>query len=80
MKLKLRQAQVMANSCMHLVMLAKHSPENHGKYAAMLFILIKEFENKFQDCRKKKRKKKHQFFGKFMTLFSLNINYLKILK
>ena len=42
-------AQVMANRFMHLDTLAKHSPVNSEKYAAMLSILIHELENRFQD-------------------------------
>ena len=53
MKLKLWQAQVMANNCMPFDTLAEHSPVNSEKHAAMLCILIKEFENRFQDCKKK---------------------------
>jgi len=30
--------------------LAKHSPVNSNKYAAVVSILVKEFENGFQDC------------------------------
>ena len=50
LKLKLWQAQVMANNCMPFDTLAEHSPVNSEKHAAMLSILIKEFENRFQDC------------------------------
>jgi len=46
-------AQVMANRFMHLDTLAKHSPVNSEKYAAMLSILIHELENRFQDCKEK---------------------------
>lgn len=42
--------QVTANNCMHFYTLAKHSPVNSEKYAVMLCILVKEFENKFQEC------------------------------
>ena len=38
---------------MHFDTLAKHSPVNSKKCAAVLFLLIKEFENRFQDCWKK---------------------------
>ena len=41
---------VMANNCMYCDTLAKHSRVNSEKYAAMLCVLIKEFENRFQDC------------------------------
>ncbi len=57
MKLNLWQAQAVANNFMHFDVLAKHSPVNSEKYAAVLSILIKEFENRFQDLQKK-----HQFF------------------
>lgn len=42
--------QAVANNFMHFVILAKYSPLNNAKYAAMLCILIKEFENRFHDC------------------------------
>jgi len=42
--------QVIANNCMHFDTLAKHSPVNCEKYAAVLAVLIKELENKFQGC------------------------------
>ena len=41
--------QVMANSCVHCDTLYKHGPVNSEKYAALLSILIKEFENGIQD-------------------------------
>lgn len=53
MKLKLGQAQVMADNFMHFDTLSKHSPLNSEKYAAVLSALIKKFENTFQDCKKK---------------------------
>ena len=53
MKLKLWQVQVMANSFMHFDVLAKHSLMNSEKYAALLSILVKGFENMSQDCQKK---------------------------
>jgi len=46
--------------------LAKHIPVNSEKYAALPSILIKEFENRFQDCRKI-----HQFFGYLQFHFQL---------
>jgi len=46
--------QVMANNCMYFDTLAKHIPINSKEYAVMLSLLIKEFENRFQDCKKKK--------------------------
>lgn len=36
---------------MHFDMLAKHSPVNSEKYAALLSVLMKEFENRLQDCQ-----------------------------
>lgn len=39
----------MANDVMHLDTLAKHSRVNSEKHAAMLFVLIKESENRFRD-------------------------------
>ena len=47
MKFKLQQAQAVANNFMHFDVLAKHSPVNSEKYAALLSVLIKEFENRF---------------------------------
>ena len=52
-KLKLWQAQVMTNNLMHFDTLAKHSPVNTEKYAAVLSILMNKFENRFQ-CFKNK--------------------------
>ena len=52
MKLKLWQSQIKANNFMHFDTLAKHVPVNNKKYAALLFDLIQEFENRFQDFRK----------------------------
>ena len=37
----------------HFDTLVKHCSVSREKYAAMLSVLIKEFENRFQDCRKK---------------------------
>ena len=42
---------VMANYFMHFDTLVKHSPVNSKKYAALLYILIKAFKNKFQHCQ-----------------------------
>ena len=39
--------QVTVNMSIHFVILAKHSPVNDKKYAAMSSILIKESENRF---------------------------------
>ena len=47
--------------------LAKHSPANREKQAAMLSILIKRFENTLL-------KKNHQFM--FLTPFSVDLNAL----
>ena len=69
--MSLWSAQVMANKLMHFGTLAKHSPINSKKYATLLSIRIKEFENRFQDSHKN-----HQFFGLFMTPFPVNINIL----
>ena len=52
-----------------LVTLAKHSPVNSKTYAAVLHVLIKEFENRVQDCWKKS-----SIFGVFVILFSDVIN------
>ena len=51
MRLKLWQAQVAANNCMHFDMLAKHSPVIREKCAAVLSVLIEEFQNRLQDCK-----------------------------
>ena len=32
--------------------LAKYSPVNSEKYAAVLSVVIKEYGNRFQDCKK----------------------------
>ena len=47
----------MANNCMHFDTPAGHSSANSEKYSAVLSIVIKEFESKFQD-----RWKIHLFF------------------
>lgn len=49
MKLSLWQAQVMANDVMHLNALARPNPVKSEKQAAVLLVLITEFENRFQD-------------------------------
>ena len=72
MKLKLWQAQVMENSCMHFDTLAKHYPVNSEKYAAVLSILIKKFENRFQYLKKIS----FFFFNIFAAPFSVNRNPL----
>lgn len=56
MKVKLWQAEVMENSCMHSDTLAKRSTVKSEKYAAVLFILIKKFENRFQYLKKKEKR------------------------
>ena len=56
---------------MHFDALAKHSPVNSKTYAAVLHVLIKEFEKRFQDCWKKS-----SIFGVFVTPFSVDINTL----
>jgi len=45
--------QAMANNCVYFDTLVKHSALNNEEYAAVLFIFIKEFEKRFQDCKKK---------------------------
>ena len=60
----------MANSSICFDTLTKYSPMNSEKYT-LLSILIKEFENRFQDCRKNS-----QFSGIFVTSFSADINTL----
>lgn len=52
MQLQLWQAQVKTNNAMFFELLAKHSPANREKHVSMPSILIKEFENKFQECQK----------------------------
>lgn len=64
-------SQVMANNCMHFDTLPKHSPVYREKYAAVLSVLIRGFENRFQGCQKKKN---HKFI--FVTPFSVEINTL----
>ena len=44
--------QVMANNCMHIDTLDKHSALNSKECTVMLFVLIK-LENRYQDCKKK---------------------------
>ena len=56
---------------MHFNTLAKDSPVNSKKYAALLFDLIQEFENRFQDFWEN-----NQYFAIFETQFSININTL----
>ena len=42
--------QMMANKFMDFEALAKHSPANSKKYVAVLSVLMKKFDNRFQDC------------------------------
>lgn len=44
--------QVMANNWMRFDTLAKYSPGNSKKYAALLSVLVKEFKKRFQGCKK----------------------------
>lgn len=50
----------------------KRSLVNRKKYAAALPIMIKEFENTFQDCQKT------QLFDIFASTFSVDINTLLV--
>ena len=52
-KIKLQQAQVMANDTMHFDALAKHNFVYSEKYAAPLSALVNKFVNKFQAFQKK---------------------------
>ena len=65
---------MMANMLMHFDTLAKHNTVNSKRYAAMLSIVIKESEIRFQDCKKKY----HECFGLFPTPFSVDINTLPV--
>jgi len=47
-------AQGMAGKLMGSETRAAHSSVNSKNYVAMLSVVIKEFENMFQDCKKKK--------------------------
>lgn len=49
MKLKLRQAHVMANDFLHFDTLLKYGPVNSEKCAALLSIFTNKFENSFKD-------------------------------
>jgi len=44
--------QVVANNCMHFDMVAKYSRVKNEKYSSVLSVLIKEFQNRFPDCRR----------------------------
>jgi len=64
--------QGMANNYMYFDALAKRSPVNRDKHAALLSVLIKKLENRCQDCRKD-----HPFFFFFCIStipFSVDIN------
>jgi len=50
---KLWQAQVLASIFIHFDMFSKHSPVNSKNNAAMVSILINEFETRFQGFFKK---------------------------
>jgi len=56
------QTQVMAINFMQFDIFAKHSPVNSEKNVSVLSVVIKEFENRFQDCQKC-----HKFFEIFAT-------------
>lgn len=56
--------KVTANNVMHFNTLAKHSPGNSEKYAALFSVLIQEFENRLQDGQKN-----HLSSGIFATPF-----------
>jgi len=45
----------MGPNFMHFDTLAKHTSVNAEKYTALLSVLIKEFENRFQDFKKKEK-------------------------
>lgn len=45
--------QMVANSSMQFHTLAKDSALNSEEYAAAFSILIKEFKNRFEDCKTK---------------------------
>lgn len=44
--------QMMTTSCVHFDTLAKYSSVDSKKYAALLSVLIKKFDNRFKDCKK----------------------------
>ena len=66
--------QVMANSCTHFDILAKHRAPNSEEYSAVLSILIKKFEIMFQDCKNKQTNKKT--VSLFVATLSDDINSL----
>lgn len=45
-----KPAQVMANNCIHFDVLAKYCSMNSKKPAAVLSVVIKKSENRFQYC------------------------------
>ena len=59
-----------ANNFMRFDKLCKLGLGYSEKYSALLSVLTKEFETKFQDCWK------YHFFVKFVTPFSVNVNIL----
>ena len=69
MKLKLWQVQIKANNFMDFDTLATHIPVSSKKYAVLLFELIQEFENRFQDFWEN-----NQYFAILATPFSVNIS------
>uniref|UniRef100_A0ABM5FVD0 General transcription factor II-I repeat domain-containing protein 2A-like n=1 Tax=Pogona vitticeps TaxID=103695 RepID=A0ABM5FVD0_9SAUR len=71
MKLKLSHSQMKAKNLMHFSTLAKRTSVNTEKYAALLFNLVQEFQNRFQDFRKNQPP-----FLIFATPFSEDINIL----
>ncbi|XP_023227897.1 general transcription factor II-I repeat domain-containing protein 2A-like [Centruroides sculpturatus] len=70
-KLKLWQAQLNANDFSHFNTLSKHIPKKGKKYAAFLFDLLQEFENRFSDFRKNNLN-----FCIFATPFTVDIPML----
>jgi len=44
-------AQVMASKFMDCDIVTECSPVSNEKYAALLSVLMKEFENRLQDCQ-----------------------------
>ena len=65
--------QVMANNFMHYNTLAKQSPVKSKTNLALFSCFNKTFENRFQNCKKKK---KISFLCIFLIPFSLNIKTL----
>ena len=48
-----RKVKIMANNFLNFDTLVKHSPVDSEKYSTLLSFLIKNFENRFQDYKKK---------------------------